>query len=213
MDIILFGMQGSGKGTQGKILAERYGLSVFDMGSELRKMIEAATPLGQKIKHIVESGNLVDDATIMEVVENFLGQVDAKQSVLFDGIPRTLEQGKKLTAILEKHKRQVFALFIKLSEKEAIKRLTQRRVCSGCKEIYPSFYKEEKCAKCGGILITRKDDSNLESVKTRLDHYQSETQPVIDHFYSIDHLIEVDGEQSIPDVTEEMIDKAGYLFT
>jgi len=206
-------MQGSGKGTQGKILAERYGLSVFDMGSELRKMIEAATPLGQKIKHIVESGNLVDDATIMEVVENFLGQVDAKQSVLFDGIPRTLEQGKKLTAILEKHKRQVFALFIKLSEKEAIKRLTQRRVCSGCKEIYPSFYKEEKCAKCGGILITRKDDSNLESVKTRLDHYQSETQPVIDHFYSIDHLIEVDGEQSIPDVTEEMIDKAGYLFT
>jgi adenylate kinase len=213
MDIILFGMQGSGKGTQGKILAERYGLSVFDMGSELRKMIEAATPLGQKIKHIVESGNLVDDATIMEVVENFLGQVDAKQSVLFDGIPRTLEQGKQLTVILEKHKRQVFALFIKLSEKEAIKRLTQRRVCSSCKEIYPSFYKEEKCAKCGGILITRKDDSNLESVKTRLDHYQGETQPVIDHFYSIDHLIEVDGEQSIPDVTEEMIDKAGYLFT
>ena len=213
MDIILFGMQGSGKGTQGKILAERYGLKIFDMGSELRKMIEAGTPLGEKLKHIVESGNLVDDDTIMEVVESFLGQTTASQSVLFDGIPRTLEQGKRLTAVLEKHSRQVFALFIKLSEEEAIKRLTQRRVCAQCKEIYPAFYKEDNCAKCGGVLITRKDDSNLDSIKTRINHYQNETQPVINHFYSIDHLIEVDGEQSIPDVTEEMIDKANYLFS
>ena len=213
MDIILFGKQGSGKGTQGKILAERYGLRVFDMGSELRHMIESATPLGEKIKEIVESGNLVDDNSIMDIVENFLKSLTAKQSVLFDGIPRTITQAERLLVLLKAHERDSFALLVKISEEEAVKRLTQRRVCSGCKEIYPAFYNGEECAKCGGVLVTRKDDSNLDSIMQRLKNYENETKPVIDHFYSIDRLIQVDGEQSIPDVTEEMIDKAGYLFS
>ena len=213
MDIILFGKQGSGKGTQGKILAERYGLRVFDMGSELRHMIESATPLGEKIKEIVESGNLVDDNSIMDIVENFLKSLTAKQSVLFDGIPRTITQAERLLVLLKAHERDSFALLVKISEEEAVKRLTQRRVCSGCKEIYPAFYNGEECAKCGGVLVTRKDDSNLDSIMQRLKNYEKETKPVIDHFYSIDRLIQVDGEQSIPDVTEEMIDKAGYLFS
>ena len=213
MDIILFGKQGSGKGTQGKILAERYGLRVFDMGSELRHMIESATPLGEKIKEIVESGNLVDDNSIMDIVENFLKSLTAKQSVLFDGIPRTITQAERLLVLLKAHERDSFALLVKISEEEAVKRLTQRRVCSGCKEIYPAFYNGEECAKCGGVLVTRKDDSNLDSIMQRLKNYENETKPVIDHFYSIDRLIQVDGEQPIPDVTEEMIDKAGYLFS
>ncbi len=209
----MFGKQGSGKGTQGKILAERYGLRVFDMGSELRHMIESATPLGEKIKEIVESGNLVDDNSIMDIVENFLKSLTAKQSVLFDGIPRTITQAERLLVLLKAHERDSFALLVKISEEEAVKRLTQRRVCSGCKEIYPAFYNGEECAKCGGVLVTRKDDSNLDSIMQRLKNYEKETKPVIDHFYSIDRLIQVDGEQSIPDVTEEMIDKAGYLFS
>ena len=209
----MFGKQGSGKGTQGKILAERYGLRVFDMGSELRHMIESATPLGEKIKEIVESGNLVDDNSIMDIVENFLKSLTAKQSVLFDGIPRTITQAERLLVLLKAHERDSFALLVKISEEEAVKRLTQRRVCSGCKEIYPAFYKGDECAKCGGVLVTRKDDSNLDSIMQRLKNYEKETKPVIDHFYSIDRLIQVDGEQSIPDVTEEMIDKAGYLFS
>jgi adenylate kinase len=213
MDIILFGIQGSGKGTQGKILAERYGLRVFDMGAELRHMIESGTPLGNAIKEIVEKGNLVDDNSVMEIVENFLKNIPAKQSVLFDGIPRTLTQAERLLALLKTHNRDSFALLVKISQEEAVRRLTQRRVCSGCKEIYPAFYKSDECAKCGGILITRKDDSNLESIMQRLQNYEKETKPVIDHFYTIDRLIQVDGEQNIPDVTEEMIDKAGYLFS
>jgi adenylate kinase len=209
----MFGIQGSGKGTQGKILAERYGLKVFDMGSELRNMIESGTDLGRRIKDIVQRGDLVDDNAILEIVENFLKTIPKNQSVVFDGIPRTMVQAEKLLELLEKYDRKVFGLLVQISEEEAIKRLTQRRVCSKCKEIYPAFYKEEECAKCGGILMTRQDDSNLDSIKQRLKNYQNETTPAIEHFYSIDRLIEVDGEQSIPDVTEEMIDKAGYLFT
>jgi len=208
----MFGIQGSGKGTQGKILAERYGLKVFDMGSELRSMIESGTDLGQRIKDIVERGDLVDDNSILEIVENFLKSVPQDQSVVFDGIPRTMVQAEKLLELLKKYNREAFGLLVEISEEEAIKRLTQRRVCSKCKEIYPAFYKDENCAKCDGILMTRQDDSNLDSIKQRLKNYQDETTPAIEHFYSIDRLIEVDGEQSIPDVTEEMIDKAGYLF-
>ena len=213
MDIILFGMQGSGKGTQGKILAEKYGLQVFDMGSQLRLMIESGSELGEKLKSIVERGDLVDDVTVLEVIENFLFKVPAGQSVLFDGIPRTIKQSEGLLDLLKTHKRNPFALLVKISEKEAIKRLTQRRVCSNCKEIYPAFFKGSQCAECNGELITRQDDSNLDAITKRLENYQNETTPVIKHFYDIDRLIEVDGEQAIPDVTEEMIEKAGYLFS
>ncbi len=213
MDIILFGMQGSGKGTQGKILAERYGLKVFDMGGALRSMIASGSELGNRIKETVESGNLVSDDIIMEVVEKFL-ESDAKgYNVLFDGIPRTMGQTEKLLAILESYGRDAFALDIKISEKEAIERLTKRRMCVNCKEIYPAFFKGDKCSECGGGLITRSDDSNLESINQRLHNFGLETKPVIQDFYKRDRLIEVDGEQAIPDVTEEMIDKAGYLFS
>ncbi|MBN2307295.1 nucleoside monophosphate kinase [Candidatus Peregrinibacteria bacterium] len=213
MDIILFGMQGSGKGTQGKILAERYGLKVFDMGSALRAMIASGSELGNRIKNTVESGNLVSDDIIMEVVEKFLASEGQGHNVLFDGIPRTANQAEKLLALLSSHERDAFALDIKISEKVAIERLTKRRMCLDCKEIYPAFFKGDKCGECGGDLVTRSDDSNLDSIKQRLHNFELETKPVIEDFYQRDRLIEVDGEQAIPDVTEEMIEKAGYLFS
>lgn len=213
MDIILFGMQGSGKGTQGKILAERYGLKIFEMGGALRALIASGNELGNMIKDTVESGNLVNDEIIMKVVEQFLEGEAKGENVLFDGIPRTMNQAEKLLALLGEHERDAFALEIKISKREAIERLTKRRICVNCKEVYPAFYKGDSCSECGGDLVTRSDDSNLESINQRLQNFTAETMPVIEHFYKRDRLIEVDGEQDIPDVTEEMIEKAGYLFS
>ncbi|MBU0727395.1 nucleoside monophosphate kinase, partial [Patescibacteria group bacterium] len=176
-------------------------------------MIESGSELGNRIKDIVVRGDLVDDDTIMQVVESFLAGNTSKQSVVFDGIPRTITQSEKLLELLKSHNREVFGLIVDISEEEAVKRLTQRRVCSKCKEIYPAFYKEQECSQCGGILITRQDDSNVDAIKKRLENYSNETRPVIDYFNKIDRLIKVDGEQAIPDVTEEMIDKSGYLFS
>ncbi len=212
MDIILFGMQGSGKGTQGKILAEQYGLTIFEMGGVLRQMIASGSELGNQIKTIVEAGDLVSDDVIMQVVEKFLAAHEG-HNVLFDGIPRTIGQSEKLQGVLSSHGRDAFALNIKITEKEAIERLTKRRICANCKEVYPAFFKGDACTKCGGELISRSDDSNLDSIKKRLHNFEKETIPVIDSFAKRDRLIEVDGEQSIPDVTEEMIEKAGYLFS
>lgn len=212
MDIILFGMQGSGKGTQGKFLAEKYGLQVFEMGGKLREMIQSGSELGQKVKGIVEAGNLVDDDTIMQVVENFLSDLKSESKVLFDGIPRTLIQSEKLMKLIASHDRDAFAVLIKISSDEAIKRLTQRRVCEDCKGVYPPSYSSDECQHCGGKLVVRHDD-NEESIKRRLENYEKETVPVIKSFYERDHLIEVDGEQPIEKVTKEMIEKVDYLFT
>jgi len=211
MDIILFGMQGSGKGTQGKILAEQYGLTVFEMGGALRAMIASGSELGNQIKATVEAGDLVGDDVIMQVVEKFLAAHEG-HNILFDGIPRTMFQSEKLQEVLKLHGRDAFALSIKISEKEAIERLTKRRICANCKEVYPAFFKGDSCEKCGGELVSRTDDSNLDSINKRLENFERETVPVISSFADRDRLIEVDGEQVIPDVTEEMIDKAGYLF-
>ncbi len=212
MDIILFGMQGSGKGTQGKILAERYALRRFEMGSELRAMAAAQTPLGQKINEALSGGHLVDESIVMEVVEAFLAKAPLGSRLLFDGIPRTLSQSKRFMGILRSHGRDAFALLIRLGEEEAVSRLTRRRVCSQCKETYPAFYEGSRCSQCGGSLVSRQDDENLDSIRRRLDSYEKETAPVIDSFAQRDRLIEVDGEQPIADVTQEMVEKAGYLF-
>lgn len=212
MDIILFGIQGSGKGTQGKVLAEKYDLKVFDMGGQLRQMISSNSPLGVKIKSIVDVGNLVDDDTIMEVVESFITTVSSDQFILFDGIPRTPKQSEKLLNLLAKNNRDAFAVLVKISEKEAINRTTKRRLCEDCKGIYPPSYKSDECQHCGGKLIVRSDD-NLESIQRRIDTYNTETVPVIKDFYDRDHLVEVDGEQAIEGVSGEMIEKVDYLFT
>ncbi len=212
MDIILFGMQGSGKGTQGKYLAEKHSLMIFEMGGQLRQLIESQSPLGEKIKDIVNSGNLVDDNTIVEVVSNFLSTLSSDQNVLFDGIPRTATQSEKLLDLLSQNNRDAFAVLIKISEDEAIKRLTQRRVCEKCKGVYAPSYKSDVCEHCGGKLIVRHDD-NIESIQRRLENYRNETLPVIESFYERDRLIEVDGEQLIEKVTEETFEKVDYLFT
>jgi adenylate kinase len=212
MDIILFGMQGSGKGTQGKLLAEKYGLKVFEMGGELRRMIESGSELGNKIKSIVSAGNLVDDETVMQVVDAFLDTVKSDQPVLFDGIPRTQAQADRLMKALKTHGRDAFGVLIKITEDQAIERLTTRRICSKCKTTYPSFYSSTTCSACGGDLVTRHDD-NLESIKTRLQNFKTETLPVIKSFYDIDHLIEIDGEQGIENVTADMIERTAYLFS
>jgi len=193
-------------------LAEKYDLTVFEMGGVLRAMIASGSELGNQIKATVESGDLVGDEVIMQVVEKFLAAHEG-HSVLFDGIPRTMNQSDKLLALLTSHGRDAFALNIKISEHEAIERLTKRRMCVNCKEVYPAFYKGASCSECGGELVSRSDDSNLDSINQRIHNFKTETMPVIEHFYSRDRLIEVDGEQAIPDVTEEMIEKAGYLFS
>ncbi len=212
MDIILFGMQGSGKGTQGKILAQKFNLTSFDMGGALRAMIASGSDLGNKIKTIVESGELVSDDIILEVIADFVHKQSADQRILFDGIPRTMHQMTGLLELLQVNGRDAFGLLIKITEEEAVNRLTKRRICVDCKTIHPGFYEGDACKECGGHLESRKDDTDLGSIQKRIDAFKTETTPVIQAFEARDHLITIDGQQDIEAVTKDLIDEASHLF-
>ncbi|MBI5411927.1 nucleoside monophosphate kinase [Candidatus Peregrinibacteria bacterium] len=211
MDILLFGIQGSGKGTQGKLLAEKYGLTVFEMGGELRKMIQSGTSLGNQIKTIVESGQLVSAEVIMEVVESFLSHHPVDRPILFDGIPRTFDQARSLETLLRRHGRSYHGILIHISQDEAIQRLTKRRICSACKAVYPADYPKDVCETCGAALVTRADD-NTASIQKRLENYNKETIPLVEHYRSQGLLTEINGAQPIPAVTQELFHKTESLF-
>jgi adenylate kinase len=212
MDIILFGIQGSGKGTQGKILKDRYDMAYFETGAELRRLAKEDTDLGKKVDEIISAGHLVPNEIVMEIVENFLKKTPDDKEIIWDGVPRKMVQAKSFDDLLEKKGRNYKAVLLELSRDEAIRRLTTRRICSDCKEVYPATYDKEKCEKCGGELVTRQDD-NPESIKNRIDAYLDETMPVIEMYDDEDKLIRVDGGKSIEGVSEELFEKLDPILS
>lgn len=190
-------MQGSGKGTLGKSLAERYNLKLFETGEALRNLAKQDTELAKKVKAIIESGKLVPNEVVMEIVENFMHDLPANTGVLFDGIPRKVEQAESLNTLLDKNNRNYTAVLIEIKEETALKRLTTRRICEGCKAVYPANYSQEDCKKCGGKLVTRADDTP-EAIKTRLEAFKNETTPAMELYK--DKLIKIDGEPPIDEV-------------
>ncbi len=203
MDIILFGIQGSGKGTLAKAIAANYDMNYFETGGELRKLAKEDSELGQKVKSIIEAGHLVSNDVVMEIVENFMNKQSKGKNIVIDGIPRNLEQSKMLEQLLGRHNRNYMGILVDIPEEEALTRLTTRRICSNCKEVYPADYKNDTCEKCDGELETRADD-NPESIKTRIEAYNNETVPVIKHFKKIDKLIVMDGTPPIPEARANM---------
>lgn len=196
MDLIFFGMQGAGKGTIGKAIAREYSMEIFETGGELRRLANEDSELGKKVKSIIEAGHLVPNEVVMEIVGNFMNRIPEKSSILFDGIPRKVEQAHSLNKLLDNYKRHYKAVLLEIREETALKRLTTRRVCEKCKAVYPADYREEKC-KCGGELTVRQDD-NPEAIKTRLQAFKDETIPAIE-LYKND-LIKIDGEPPINEV-------------
>jgi adenylate kinase len=205
-DIILFGMQGSGKGTQARILAEKFGHKIFETGGQLRRLAAEDSPLGKKILEITSAGKLVDNEIVMEIVANFLKNLRENESAIFDGIPRSESQRASLEAEFAKVGRAPIAIYIKISRDEALTRLLGRKTCAGCGKIFgakDNSEKLEKCPVCGGDLKIRADDT-AEAIATRLDVYENETVPAIEKYRDEKRLIEIDGTQSVDSVTAEI---------
>lgn len=207
MNYVLFGIQGSGKGTQGKILAPKIHASYFETGGELRRLAKENSTLGQKVKKIIEAGHLVPNEVVMEIVENFIKkEAGQNSSVIFDGIPRNRHQSDTFEALLQKMGLDYKGIYFELSREDAENRLLKRRLCGKCKEVYPVFYKGNVCEKCNAELVTRQDD-NAESIRTRLEIFFKETLPVIENWNSRGKMITVNGAGTIEEVTKEMLVK------
>jgi adenylate kinase len=198
MDIVLFGIQGSGKGSIGKLVSQQYGFKIFETGGELRKLSAENSPLGNKIKEILNAGKLVSNDVVMEIIENFIQNLPAESKLLFDGIPRFLEQANSFDQLMKKHNREFTGILIDVPEQEVLRRLSTRRICKDCKTIFASDYTKNTCDKCGGELFVRSDD-NPESIKIRLKSYYEETVPVIERYKSQNKIIVMDGNKNLND--------------
>lgn len=210
MDYVLFGIQGSGKGTQGKILAGQKRAAYFEMGGELRRLAAENSELGRKVKNIIDAGNLVPTEVIMEIVENFARTAGARAatsgefSIIWDGIPRNKEQNEKFEALLLKLGRKYTGIYFELSREDAENRLLKRRLCEKCKTVFPASYKNAICEKCGGQLITRADD-NADSIRRRLELFFTETLPVAEAWRRGGRLISINGEGHIQEISKNLL--------
>lgn len=189
MNIIMLGAQGTGKGTVAGLISEQTGLPQISTGDIFRKNISEKTPLGVEADKYISKGNLVPDDITVPMVEDRLTWDDAKNGVILDGFPRTIEQAEKLDKILAK-KGEKIDLVINLvtPKEEIIDRMLTRRVCTNqdCKATYniklhPPV-KEGICDKCGSPLKQRADDSDPEAIKIRLEIYEEKTSPLVEYY-------------------------------
>lgn len=209
-DIILFGVQGSGKGTQGKILAKKNQATVFDTGSALRSIAARGSELGNEVKSIIDSGNLVSTEVVMRVIEDFMDNAEDESVFVFDGIPRNFEQYEQFEVLMEKVGRKPNALLIDIPREIAENRLLKRKMCRGCQKIFGSNFTEKECDDCGGEVYVRADD-NAEAIKHRIDVFFSDTVPVIKRYESENRVIRVDGTPEVVEVAT-LIEDEDELF-
>ena len=197
MIVILLGAPGSGKGTQSQLLAKKFDFTHLATGDILRGEAAQGTELGKKAEGYMKAGKLVPDAIIIEMVA---GKVETGGKYIFDGFPRTLEQAQGLDQILKRSGSSIdLVVSLTLPVAEAIKRMSSRRICSNCAEVYNAVSKPTKaegvCDKCGGKVIQREDDTEVTANK-RLMVFEDQTHPLVAYYKGEQILKEVDANRA-----------------
>lgn len=199
--LIIIGRQGAGKGTQCQRLSRHYVVPHISTGEMLRAAVREGTELGHMAKQVIESGQLVGDEIMVELVRDRLSQDDARnRGYILDGFPRTVNQAEELDRITESTPINV-VIDLDVPRDLVVARISARRVCRDCGTNYTSTGRERRpwtCDVCGGDVVQRDDDSES-SVNRRLDLYESQTAPLLEFYGSAGRLVVVDGTAS-PDV-------------
>jgi adenylate kinase len=203
---IIFGAPGAGKGTYSSRLQAKLGVDVIAMGDIFRESVKKDTELGRKVRSYVEKGALVPDEVVIEVLKDRLSQVPKEKGFLLDGFPRTIEQAKTLEGITKLD----VILLLDVPDDIIIQRLSSRRICRKCGEVYNIRFLKPKvegvCDKCGGELYQRADD-NEEVIKNRLQVYKNQTEPLIAHYKQKGIPFVVSGTKSLDSPPDPMVAK------
>jgi len=211
LNVIMMGPPGAGKGTQATRFARERGLVKISTGDILRDAIKDGTPVGIVAKTKVDRGELVDDATMIEIVRLRLARQDAVCGFVLDGFPRTVFQARSLDAIMEERRNGPLVIVdVRVPEDELVRRLAIRRICSNCGTGADAFGGAMTCRKCGGRLVQRVDDDK-DVVLQRLKVYESSTRPVLEYYKARPTFRTVNGAQAPEVVASEldsMIDEA-----
>lgn len=209
MKLIFLGPPGAGKGTQAKMLIEKYQIPQISTGDILRAAVKEGTPLGKKAKEYMEAGKLVTDDIVIGIMQDRLKQEDCKKGFILDGFPRTVAQAEALDGMLNDLNMPLdMVLALTVPDEELLKRLTGRRTCKSCGQMYHIFFdppkKDSVCDKCGGELYQRADD-NEETIKNRLAVYHSQTSPLLEYYSKKGLLREIDGTASPEEIFKKII--------
>jgi len=213
MKIIMLGAPGAGKGTQAKMIAEKFGIPHISTGDIFRANIKNGTELGKKAKTYMDQGQLVPDELVVDLVIDRFKEPDCEKGYVLDGFPRTIPQAEALDAALANIGENVdFAIDVDVPDENIVRRMGGRRACVGCGATYHIVYSptavEGKCDKCGEELIIR-DDDKPETVLNRLEVYHNQTQPLIDFYNAKGILKSVDGTMDMNDVFNAIVDILG----
>ncbi len=210
MNLVLLGPPGAGKGTQAKRIEEKYGLIHLSTGDMLREAIASGSESGKQVKEIVESGALVPDTTIIQMIEGRIATPDCAKGFILDGFPRTVRQAEALDGMLErKHLKIDHVIELKVDDDALVKRISGRFSCAACGAGYHDAFKRPKtegvCDDCGGKEFSRRKDDNPETVKARLEAYHAQTAPILPYYRERAVLRTVDGMADFDGVTVQIV--------
>ncbi|MEU1847894.1 adenylate kinase [Streptomyces sp. NPDC019990] len=214
MRIVLVGPPGAGKGTQAAFLAENLSIPHISTGDLFRANISRQTELGKLAKSYMDAGNLVPDEVTIAMAKDRMEQPDAENGFLLDGFPRNVSQAEALDELLETENMQLDAVLdLEVPEEEVVKRIAGRRICrNDSSHVFHVTYKqpatEGVCDVCGGELYQRDDDSE-ETVRTRLEVYHTQTEPIIDYYKAQGLVVTISALGKVEDVTTRAMEALG----
>ncbi len=208
--LIFLGAPGAGKGTQAREVAKQFGIPQVSTGDILRDAVERKTALGLAAKAVMETGGLVPDEVVCAMVEERVNEPDCRNGFILDGFPRTLPQAQFIDQMLARQGQgRPQVIDIEVDEDVLLKRLTGRRTCSTCGEIYNIYFSPSKmegtCEKDGGKLLQRADD-NETTIRQRLEAYHRQTAPLIEYYRSQGVLLTVDGNREPMAIAKDLVE-------
>jgi len=208
LDLMFLGAPGSGKGTQAKILGERFNLKHIASGDLFRENLKNETELGQLAKSYMERGDLVPDDVTIAMLKERLSRPDVQKGFMLDGFPRTIAQAEALDTMMTAMKRQLAAvLYLNVPDDVIVERLSGRLICRKCQTPFHQKFnppaQEGVCDACGGELYQR-DDDKPETVRARLEVYHAQTEPLVDFYRNKDILLEINGIGSFAEITQRL---------
>lgn len=206
--IVLIGAPGAGKGTQARLLQSKLGIPQISTGDMFREIQNADTPLAKEIKAILAAGKLVPDDITFEMVKERTSRPDCKGTYILDGFPRTPQQAEMLERLSDEQNKEIRAILVDVPFESLEKRLTGRRTCPVCGEIYNIHYKPPRvdgyCDIHPEVELNHRADDTLEKVKVRLETYEENTKPLLDYYAETERLQKIDGTKSPDEIHKQL---------
>jgi len=206
--IVLMGAPGAGKGTQARLLHERLNLPQISTGDMFRALAETQTPLAEEVRPLQQAGKLIPDELVIRVVEDRTAKEDCRKGYILDGFPRTAAQAKMLEQLAARQGKKLSPILIDVPLELLEKRMTGRRSCPICGEIYNVYFRpakvDNKCDWHPEAELTQRADDTQEKVRVRLETYQRETAPILDYYRSTGRLHRVDGTHSPEEIYSDI---------